>query len=44
MKYGEKNIRCFRFSFINKNYSIEYKKEDMSFIFNRIDQLGKNGL
>ena len=42
MKYGEKKISgVLDFSFINKNYSIEYEKEDMSFIFNRIDQLGK---
>ena len=42
MKHGEKKITGIAdFSFINKNYSLEYEKNEKSFIFNQIDQLGK---
>ena len=42
MKHGEKKITgIIDFSFINKNYSLEYEKNETSFIFNQIDQLGK---
>ena len=42
MKHGEKKITGIAdFSFINKNYSLKYEKNEKSFIFNQIDQLGK---
>ena len=42
MKHEEKKITgIIDLSFINKNYSLEYEKNETSFIFNQIDQLGK---
>ena len=42
MKNREKNtIGVLDISFINKNYSLEYEKNETNFIFNQIDQLGK---
>ena len=42
MKHGEKKITGIAdFSFINKSYSLEYEKNEKSFVFNQIDQLGK---
>ena len=42
MKNREKNtIGVLDISFINKNYSLEYEKNETNVIFNQIDQLGK---